>query len=123
MFAGGTESYGKRITPLLSTRLELSRTNVSDEKYTLVVDIVANLATPPASVLELPVTKGKGVDRWVDIVRVATGVGILTKRGPWYFWGRDAIGQGEKAVAKYLRLNPTDFTMILSLALQKLSQS
>jgi RecA/RadA recombinase len=118
VFAGGVDSYGKRIASELSTRLELSRREVSEDAYTLVVDVVANLATQPATLLELPAKKGSGIDAWVDLVRVAVGVGILTTKGPWYYWGGYVLGQGEVAAADFLRRNPLDASKVMEKTLR-----
>ncbi len=112
-FAGGTDSTARRISNFFAARMELSRENVTEFDYDLVVQIIANVLRPPMSYIEVPVTKGEGIDVWRDLVRVARKVGVIELRGSWYYYigprsaelGRPdgRLGQGEFEVAKNLR--------------------
>ena len=101
-FAGGTDSAARKAAGMFSTRLELSRTSVTEAAYDMVVNIVANTLKAPAKIFPLPVVKGKGVDVCRDLVRVAAATGVIEQRGSWYSWNGDSLGQGEEEVARYL---------------------
>lgn len=112
IFAGGTDSTARRIAGIFDQRLELTREEVSEDKFTLVVNVVANTLRPPARFVRLPFIKGKGVDSWRDLVRSATTLGVLQQHGSWYSYEETTIAQGEEAVAQLLETN-TDFGYIV----------
>jgi len=100
MFVGGTDSTAARIAGMFDCRLALSRTSVTENAYDLVVDIVANTLRKPSQIFMVPVVKGKGIDVWRDLVRVAAQVGVLDQQGSWYYYENAGIAQGEEAVAR-----------------------
>jgi recombination protein RecA len=111
-FAGGTDSTARRIAGMFDTRLELTRSNVSEHRYNMNVNIVANWLAMPATFVEFLVKKGKGVDEWIDLVKVAVKVGVIEKRGSWYYHVGDSfalgrpggkLGQGVEEAAHALR--------------------
>ena len=102
-FAGGTDSTARRIAGIFDQRLELTREEVSENRFTLVVNIVANTLKPPARFVQLPFYKGRGVEGWIDMVRAAVIVRVLEKRGTWYYCeGKRINCQGEETVAEML---------------------
>ena len=101
-FAGGTDSVARKAAGMFSTRLELSRTALTENSYDMVVNVVANTLKAPSKIFPLPVVKGKGVDVCRDLVRVAAATGVIEQRGSWYSWSGDNLGQGEEEVAHYL---------------------
>lgn len=101
-FASGTDSVARKIAGSFSTRLALSRTEVQDTSYDMVVNIMANTLKAPSKIFTLPVTKGNGIDVCRDLVRVASAVGVVEQSGSWYRWGGDTLGQGEEQAARYL---------------------
>lgn len=120
MFAGGTTSAARRVVGLFDARLELSRSAVTETTYDLVVNVVSNVLAPPARFIHLPVIKEKGIDVWRDLVRVASIVGTLTKRGSWYYVGSYQLGQGEESTARSLEENPNMTQYLLRQTLLKL---
>ena len=103
-FADQTDSTARKITHWFAARLELSRSAVSDDQFTMGVNIVANTLACPCRVQELPFTKGRGVDRELDYLRTW----MSSKPGGWYEIDGQMI-QGEAAAAARLRENPEDF--------------
>jgi hypothetical protein len=85
-FAGKTDSASKRIADLFSTRLALDRKDVSDDTYTMVVDVVANVLSMPHAVIELPALKETGVDLQRDFLRAAVATGVVVKKGPKHYF-------------------------------------
>jgi recombination protein RecA len=102
MFAGGVDSTAQKIARMFDTRISLSRDEVTDTRYNLVIDIVSNVLRTPAKLLMVPVVKGRGIDVWRDIVKVASAVGVLELSGSWYSYGGDSICQGEETMARLL---------------------
>jgi recombination protein RecA len=105
-FAGGTDSVAKKIAGLFDTRMELSRSAMSEDSYDLNINIVTNTISRPGRIVTLPFVKGQGIDIWRDLVRVASEAGILSKEGSWYRYKGALIEQGEVATSKMLRDNP-----------------
>lgn len=104
-FAGGTDSTARKIAGLFDTRMELTRTEVSDSFYNLNVNIVVNTLSRPGTIVTLPFVKGQGIDMWRDLVRVASAIGVLKKDGSWYRYKGDLVEQGEEATATELKRN------------------
>ena len=112
MFAGGSDSSAKKVAGLFDTRLELTRGSITDKSYELSINIMANSLAMPMSFVEVPVTKGYGIDTWKDLVRAALIVGVIEQRGSWYYYNGDCralgipsrqLGQGLDEVAHVLR--------------------
>jgi recombination protein RecA len=103
-FANTPDSAARKIASHFSARLELSRSEVSEDRYQMVVNVVKNTLARPGVVVELPFVKGKGVDRELDYVRAW----LQAKSGGWYELDGQMI-HGEAAAAEYLRENREDF--------------
>jgi recombination protein RecA len=113
MFAGGTDSTAAKIAGMFDCRIALSRSSVTESAYDLVVDIVSNTLRRPAQIFTVPVVKGKGVDVWRDLVRVAAQLGVLEQHGSWYYYEETTVAQGEEAVAQLFEKNPEVGNIIL----------
>ena len=101
-FAGGTNSAAHRAASYFDTRLELTRENVSDDTYNLMINIVANYLSAPHRVVSLPVVKVQGIDCWRDTVRIATQMGILENRASHYCYQGEVLAHGEEPAARRL---------------------
>jgi recombination protein RecA len=119
-FAGGTDSVARKIAGIFSTRLELSRTSVTESSYDMVVNVVANTLKAPAKVFTLPVVKGRGIDVERDLVRVAEAVGTIQRSGSWYWYDSIKIAQGEEEAAISLREVPSLYETVLNRTLRTL---
>jgi RecA/RadA recombinase len=104
-FADGTTSTAHKIAGEFDTRVELSRTNVHEDRYDLVVNVVANLLSAPNKIVTLPVAKTGGVEVWIDVVRAAEQLGVFTKHGSVYYCNEQMVGRGEKDTAHTLATN------------------
>lgn len=83
-FAGGTDSTAKKVIDQFSARIELDRAEVTETNYQMNVNIVASTFSIPASVFQLFVKKGWGIDVLRDLVEVAVLKGIIQVDGAWY---------------------------------------
>jgi recombination protein RecA len=120
LFAGGTDSAAKRIAGLFDCRLSLSRDAVTDYEYDMVIDIVSNTLRSPSRIFTVPVRKGKGIDVWRDLVRVAAQLGVIEQRGSWYYYETATIGQGEEVVARHLEVKASFGQIIMEDTLRAL---
>jgi recombination protein RecA len=108
-------SATKRFLDFFQTRLELSRKNVSDKRYDVIVNIAAHQLSLPARFVELPAIKGIGVDVPRDILRAAVSLQVLEKNGHWYsFGGNWKLGPGEDSARAWLLSNPEALHMLKS---------
>jgi len=110
---GDIDSAARKIIDRFSTRLELSRTEVTDHTFTMQVNVVANVYSRPASIISLPFVKGSGVDTLRDLIRVARDAGVIVQAGPWYMWGDESLGRGEGEATAILEMNPELARVIL----------
>lgn len=83
-FAGGTDSTARRIAGCFSARMELSRENVKDSTFDMVVHIVSNILKRPMTYVTLPVRKGLGIWSELDVVDKGVEFGYIVKKGSWY---------------------------------------
>lgn len=102
MFAGGTNSAAVKLAEEFAVRLEVSRTEVSEKCYTLVINIVANVLRCPSLVAQVPASKEDGVDVHLDLVRFGVAHGLIERRGSWVYLGTTRLGQGEVEAARSL---------------------
>jgi recombination protein RecA len=100
-FAGGVETSLKRFSDRFTARMELMREDVEDSRYTLVINMLANVLRPSFFMVRLPFTKGGGVYRPLDLVRVAQQAGVVERAGAWLSY-RERQWQGEAAAAAAL---------------------
>jgi len=70
------------------------------------VKIVKNKVAPPFKVVEFNILYGKGVSRVSEILDLAVEYDIIEKRGSWYRYDGDPIGQGTDAAMQFLEEDP-----------------
>lgn len=93
-----------------SVRLDIRRVgSVKDGKETIGnrtrVKVVKNKVAPPFRKAEFDLMYGEGISRLGELVDLATEHDIITKRGSWYSYGDETIGQGTEAAKDWLREN------------------
>lgn len=71
------------------------------------VKVVKNKVAPPFRQAEFEITYGEGISRTGDIVDIAVEMGILDKKGAWYAYNGENIGQGRVNTKAYLDENET----------------
>lgn len=95
----GTEEYGNRVK----------------------VKIAKNKVAPPFRIAEFDIVFGKGISTTGCLVDLAEETGIITKKGSWYSYNGDNIGQGRETTIKYTDENPEFKAQIEQLVRQKLA--
>lgn len=70
------------------------------------VKVVKNKVAPPFRKVELEIMFGKGVSRLGSLIDAAVKYNVVDKKGAWYAWGEEKIGQGRDNVRTYLEQNP-----------------
>lgn len=95
-----TESAARWVHDMYSARLAVSREEVHEASYTMVIDVKVNRMARPSALIRLPADKGRGVDISVDRIRAGVSTGVIEKRGAWFFYRGIQLGQGERAAAE-----------------------
>jgi len=95
----GTEEYGNRVK----------------------VKVAKNKIAPPFRIAEFDIVFGKGISTTGCLVDLAEETGIITKKGSWYSYNGDNIGQGRETTIKYTDENPEFKAQIEQLVRQKLA--
>jgi recombination protein RecA len=70
------------------------------------VRVVKNKVAPPFRTAEFDIMYNEGISKTGDIIDLATGFEIITKRGAFFSYGDIRLGQGRENAKEFLRQNP-----------------
>ncbi|MTI88405.1 MAG: recombinase RecA [Balneolaceae bacterium] len=70
------------------------------------VKIAKNKVAPPFKVVEFNIMYGKGISKISEILDLAVEYDIIEKRGSWYRYAGEPIGQGSDAAMQFLEEDP-----------------
>jgi recombination protein RecA len=101
---------GKALKFYSSVRLDIRRIETIKDSTEAVgnktrVKVVKNKVAPPFRQAEFEITYGEGISRTGDIVDIAAQMGIIDKKGAWYAYNGENIGQGRANTKIYLDEN------------------
>lgn len=71
-----------------------------------VVQVVKNKCAPPFKAAEFDIMFGSGISSLGCLLDAAEGVGIVQRKGAWYSFGEQRIGQGREKSMAALKENP-----------------
>jgi recombination protein RecA len=98
---------------LSSIRLEIRRIESIDSKGSedavgnrVRVKVVKNKVAPPFKKVELDIMFGKGVSSVASLLDCAVKYDFIEKKGAWYAYGNDKVGQGKENAVEFLDKNP-----------------
>ena len=69
------------------------------------VKVVKNKVAPPFRRAELEILFGKGISAAGSLLDAAVKHGIIDKKGAWYSYGEEKVGQGRESARDYLMQN------------------
>ena len=111
--AGPTDTTpgGRALKFYSSVRLEIKRGKQIKNKdniigHELFVKVVKNKMAPPFRTAHCSLIYGKGIPEAESLISLAVAHNILTRRGPWVYWGEEKISQGVLAAAERLNNEP-----------------
>lgn len=67
------------------------------------VKIVKNKVAAPFKTCEFDIIYGEGIDRYGEMVDLACDFGIIEKKGSWFSYGGENIGQGRASTVAFLK--------------------
>lgn len=106
-----TTTGGRALKFYASVRIEVRRSSsIKDGKEHIgnktTVKVVKNKLATPFKKLSFDIIYGKGIGKAGEILDLAEEHGIIVRRGTWYSYGDDTIGQGRVNSINYLEENP-----------------
>ncbi|MDR1278543.1 MAG: recombinase RecA [Treponema sp.] len=121
-----TTTGGNALKFYSSQRLEVRKTEVidggKDEDAVgnrVRVKVVKNKVAPPFRRTELEIIFGKGVSATGSLLDCAVKKGLIDKKGAWFSYGEEKVGQGRDNAKEYLRQYP-DFARELEVKLRQM---
>lgn len=86
------------------------------------VRVVKNKVAPPFRTAEFDIMYNEGISRAGDLIDLATGLEIITKRGSFYSYGDIRLGQGRENAKDFLKQN-VDLAEEVELAVRQRAMS
>lgn len=102
-----TTSGGRALKFYSSVRMDIRRIGSLKQGDDVVgnrtkVKVVKNKVAPPFKVVEFNIVYGKGISRLAEILDLAVEFDIIEKRGSWYRYDGEPIGQGTDNAIEFL---------------------
>jgi recombination protein RecA len=127
MFGNPETTSGGRALKFYSTvRLDVRRISAIKEKGDVIgnrtrVRVTKNKVAPPFRVAEFDIMYDEGVSRSGDLLDMATELGVLEKRGSYYYRDGESMAQGRENAKQYLRENPDVADQIEAIVRQQMA--
>lgn len=120
-----TTTGGNALKFYASVRLDIRRIQTlkkGTEEYGIraKVKVAKNKVAPPFRIAEFDVIFGKGISTLGCLMDMAEETGVVTRRGAWYSYNGDNIGQGRDNAIKYMEEKPEFAKEVDQLVRQKL---
>jgi len=119
-----TTSGGMALKFYASVRLDIRRIEGIKQADVVVgnrtrVTVKKNKVAPPFRVAEFDIMYNEGISTVGDLLDLGVTYDILTKRGAFYRYNEELIGQGRETTKEYLRQNPAIASEIDALIREK----
>ena len=107
-----TTTGGNALKFYASVRLEIRRTETIEKGEAdaignrVKVKVVKNKVAPPFRKAELDIMFGKGISAAGSLLDAAVKYDIIEKKGAWYSYNQERVGQGRDNARTYLEENP-----------------
>jgi len=107
-----TTTGGNALKFYSSLRLEVRKTETIEASKDsdaignrVKVKVVKNKVAPPFRRADLEIIFGKGVSAPGGLLDAAVKHGLIDKRGAWYSYGEEKVGQGRESAREYMEQN------------------
>ena len=102
-----TTTGGKALKFYASVRVDIRRIGSLKKGDEVIgnrtkVKVVKNKVAPPFKVVEFNILYGKGISRMGELLDLAVQFEIIEKRGSWFRYNGEPIGQGSDAALQFL---------------------
>lgn len=102
-----TTTGGRALKFYASIRLDIRRIGALKKGDEVIgnrttIKVVKNKVAPPFKKVEFNIMYGKGISRIAEVLELAVEADIIQKRGSWYRYNGDPIGQGADAAMQFL---------------------
>jgi recombination protein RecA len=107
-----TTTGGRALKFYSSLRLDIRRIGAikgpenKDVGNRVKVKVAKNKVAPPFAIAEFDIIFNEGISRTGSAIDMGVEFGIIDKRGAWFSYNSDRLGQGREAVREELKKNP-----------------
>jgi recombination protein RecA len=122
-----TTTGGNALKFYASVRLDIRRIQTlkrGTEEYGIraKVKVAKNKVAPPFRIAEFDILFGRGISTVGCLLDLAEETGVVTRKGAWYSYDGDNIGQGRDNTIVWLEQNPEQKEVIEAITRQKLTE-
>ena len=122
-----TTTGGNALKFYASVRLDIRRIQTlkrGTEEYGIraKVKVAKNKVAPPFRIAEFDILFGRGISTLGCLLDLAEETGVVTRKGAWYSYDGDNIGQGRDNTISWLEQNPEAKEVIEKFTRQKLTE-
>ncbi len=122
-----TTTGGNALKFYASVRLDIRRIQTlkrGTEEYGIraKVKVAKNKVAPPFRIAEFDILFGRGISTLGCLLDLAEETGVVTRKGAWYSYEGDNIGQGRDNTIAWLEQNPDQVDPIEKLTRQRLTE-
>ena len=122
-----TTTGGNALKFYASVRLDIRRIQTlkrGTEEYGIraKVKVAKNKVAPPFRIAEFDILFGRGISTLGCLLDLAEETGVVARKGAWYSYEGDNIGQGRDNTITWLEQNPEQAEVIEQLTRQKLKE-
>lgn len=106
-----TTTGGRALKFYASVRLDIRRTQSIKAGTDVIgnrtrVRVTKNKVAPPFREAEFDIMYNEGISKVGDVLDIATELGVIDKRGAFFRYQEDMLGQGRENAKEFLRANP-----------------
>jgi recombination protein RecA len=122
-----TTTGGNALKFYASVRLDIRRIQTlkrGTEEYGIraKVKVAKNKVAPPFRIAEFDILFGRGISTLGCLLDLAEETGVVTRKGAWYSYEGDNIGQGRDNTIAWLEQNPDQVVVIEQLTRTRLTE-
>jgi len=109
---------GKALKFYSSVRLELRRAAKIQQGDQIIgnrikAKVVKNKVAPPFQQAEFDIFWNEGISRLADIINTGLKFDVVSRKGAWFYYGEEKLGQGLEGAKAHLKENPRLVTEIV----------